>query len=370
VTTTDGTITREPPLAFDPTGLAANQIQAVRDAEEAIRTRLRRTVLDVWEIGRRLKEAKAILGHGRYLPWLDAAFGLSESTAKGWVRVVDAFPTREAIGRFLNADVSAVKLLAADGTPAEVRERAAGRIAGGGYLSHGDAKRLIAPVSGGKRAEAAPGRPPGTDGERPDVPRAREVAPEPSKGEPRAAEAEPGAASPNGAVLARAGEVPGVTGPANRHIVPKSDDPAAALLGLVDRLRGDQLVAAAAAIVERFTVAQLDAFDVRYRAISDRIVAPKAEASEAEPEPARGFRERVERLLAGEVKGTLAWVPAGGVEYAVCPREGSRGSLVYSVYRLNGGGEPIPVALSGAPREVQAKVHELRAAAETPARAA
>jgi hypothetical protein len=47
VTTTDGTITREPPLAFDPTGLAANQIQAVRDAEEAIRTRLRRTVLDV-----------------------------------------------------------------------------------------------------------------------------------------------------------------------------------------------------------------------------------------------------------------------------------------------------------------------------------
>ncbi len=167
MTTTDGTIAREPPPAFDPAGLSASQVLAVREAEQAIRTRLRRTVLDVWEIGRTLREAKAILGHGRYLPWLRAAFGLGESTAKGWVRIADAFPTREAIDRFLNADVSAVKLLAADGTPAEVRERAAERIAGGGYLSHDDAKRLIAPVSGRKRAQSVPGPPPGAAGRPP-----------------------------------------------------------------------------------------------------------------------------------------------------------------------------------------------------------
>jgi hypothetical protein len=173
-------------------------------------------------------------------------------------------------------------------------------------------------------------------------------------------------------VLDRAGEVPGVAGPANRHIVPKSDDPAAALLGLVDRLEGDQLVAAAAAIVARFTVAQLDAFDVRYRAISDRIVAPKAATGDPDGarEPAGGFREQAEAIVAGGAKGEPVWTVAGGVEYVIYPREGSRGSLVYTVLGPNSRGGAKEVPFSRLPREVQAKVAELRAAAGTPARAA
>jgi hypothetical protein len=89
-----------------------------------------------------------------------------------------------------------------------------------------------------------------------------------------------------------------------------------------------------------------------------------------EPAPARGFRERAEELLAGEAKGALVWVTAGGVEYAICPHQGPRGSLVYSVYGPNSRGEPIPFLRSRLSHEVQAKVNELRGAVEPRAKAA
>jgi hypothetical protein len=108
-----GIVTREPPLGFDPTGLDAEQIETVKTAQDEIRTRLERRVIDVWEIGDRLVRVKRILGHGRFTDWLRTAFELSESTARGWIRVRERFETRAAILRFQNADVSAVRLLAA-----------------------------------------------------------------------------------------------------------------------------------------------------------------------------------------------------------------------------------------------------------------
>ena len=59
-----------------------NQFLAEADPEtvlaqnaEAIRALGKRVIGDIIEIGRRLTEAKKIVGHGNWLPWLDREFG-------------------------------------------------------------------------------------------------------------------------------------------------------------------------------------------------------------------------------------------------------------------------------------------------------
>lgn len=47
----------------------------------------RQTVANVIEIGRRLTEAKAIAGHGGWLPWLETEFGWTEMTATRFMNV-------------------------------------------------------------------------------------------------------------------------------------------------------------------------------------------------------------------------------------------------------------------------------------------
>jgi hypothetical protein len=43
------------------------------------------------EIGRELIKAKAEVGHGKWLPWLDAEFGWSQPTASRFMQVAEAF---------------------------------------------------------------------------------------------------------------------------------------------------------------------------------------------------------------------------------------------------------------------------------------
>jgi hypothetical protein len=44
-------------------------------------------ISDAIEIGRRLKLCKEIVGHGRWLPWLDEQFGWTDRTALNFMRV-------------------------------------------------------------------------------------------------------------------------------------------------------------------------------------------------------------------------------------------------------------------------------------------
>ena len=60
----------------------------------------------ILEIGRRLKEAKALLSHGEWLPWLQEKVEFSERSAQNFMRLADAYQNPQTL-----ADLGASKAL-------------------------------------------------------------------------------------------------------------------------------------------------------------------------------------------------------------------------------------------------------------------
>jgi Protein of unknown function (DUF3102) len=135
---------------------------ALAEHATAIRALLSRTVKDVAEIGRRLIEAKSVVGRGKWLPWLDREFGWSEDTAENFMRVhkfVDGLSNSETIRNLvLTLPVSSVYLLAAPSTPAEARDEIIERAEAGEVLLVPEVKRVIQDAKPPKKRRTTLGR--------------------------------------------------------------------------------------------------------------------------------------------------------------------------------------------------------------------
>lgn len=75
---------------------------------------MRRTAEDIIEIGRGLIEAKRMLPHGRFLPWIEKSFEMSERWAQNAIRIAERFE-KTAVPADLGYEV--LTLLAAPSTP-------------------------------------------------------------------------------------------------------------------------------------------------------------------------------------------------------------------------------------------------------------
>jgi hypothetical protein len=106
--------------------------------ETAVRIRLRmsRTVEDIIEIGRDLKRVKEALGHGHFLRWIEAEFGMAERSAQNFMRVADRFGSKSATVADLPA--AALYELAAPSTPDAVVEEVNERTAAGETVTRDD----------------------------------------------------------------------------------------------------------------------------------------------------------------------------------------------------------------------------------------
>jgi Protein of unknown function (DUF3102) len=121
-------------------GLAiANPILDDHAAE--IRRLGRRLIADIVEIGRRLTECKAIVGHGNWLPWLEQEFGWTDDTALNFMRAHELSKSRKF--RDLSLPVSSIYLLAAPSTPESARDEIFDRAEAGENLSVTEVKRTI-----------------------------------------------------------------------------------------------------------------------------------------------------------------------------------------------------------------------------------
>lgn len=76
---------------FDYAALSDDIAAEARVAADRIRARLKRTAADVVEAGRDLLEMKERLGHGRFLAWIDAEFGMSQWSARNFMRAAECF---------------------------------------------------------------------------------------------------------------------------------------------------------------------------------------------------------------------------------------------------------------------------------------
>ena len=98
---------------------------------EAIRVLGRQTVANVIEIGRRLTEAKALAGHGGWLPWLEREFGWTDKTAERFMSIASKSDKLSN----LDVPISGLYLLAAPSTPDSATEEIIDRVEFGEKLT-------------------------------------------------------------------------------------------------------------------------------------------------------------------------------------------------------------------------------------------
>lgn len=104
---------------FDYSQLDTETRIVVQQRTEEIKVLVRRSAQDIIDIGNKLIDVKARLGHGNFGGWLDAEFGWTDRTARQFMAVAEKFKTEKFSD--LNIGASALYLLASPSTPESVR---------------------------------------------------------------------------------------------------------------------------------------------------------------------------------------------------------------------------------------------------------
>jgi hypothetical protein len=112
------------------------------DHVSAIRVLGKRVVGDIIEIGRRLIEAKRIVGHGNWLTWLEREFGWSDDTAERFMAINRLQGKIPQLAEY-ELPVSGLYLLARPTTPLEARDEVIERAEAGEKLTHAQIKQTI-----------------------------------------------------------------------------------------------------------------------------------------------------------------------------------------------------------------------------------
>jgi len=102
---------------FDYQELDSETRIVVQQKTQEIKVLMRRTAQDVFDIGQKLSEIKARLGHGHFGNWLKAEFEWSDRTAQNFIRVYESFKSENVSD--LNFSQTALYVLAA--APEEAR---------------------------------------------------------------------------------------------------------------------------------------------------------------------------------------------------------------------------------------------------------
>ena len=125
---------------FDYTSLDLDTAQFIQEQTGEIRGLMRRTAQDIFEIGQKLLQVKAKLGHGRFGTWLTVEFDWTERTAQQFMNVARQFKAENFAD--LQLAPSALYLLAAPSTPPKVREEAIARAELGETITYKTAKAI------------------------------------------------------------------------------------------------------------------------------------------------------------------------------------------------------------------------------------
>jgi hypothetical protein len=107
-----------------------------------IRERIKRTNADIIAIGRDLILARGRLGHGKFLPWIEAEFSMTDRTARNFMRTAEVFRGKSETVSDLPATV--LYILSAPSTPKEVRDAVVKRAASGERVKTKDVTAAIA----------------------------------------------------------------------------------------------------------------------------------------------------------------------------------------------------------------------------------
>jgi hypothetical protein len=128
-------------VLFDYQELDAETRIVVQQRTEEIKVLVRRSAQHIIDIGNKLIDVKARLGHGHFGNWLDSEFGWSDFTARQFMNVAAKFKNENFSD--LNFGASALYLLAAPSTPEPARIEAIERARKGETITHSLAKNIV-----------------------------------------------------------------------------------------------------------------------------------------------------------------------------------------------------------------------------------
>lgn len=126
---------------FDYASLDTETRIVVQQRTEEIKVLVRRSAQDIIDIGNKLIDVKARLGHGNFGGWLDAEFGWTDRTARQFMSVAEKFKSENF--SVLEIGASALYLLASPSTPEAARAEAIERASNGEAITHKVAQGIV-----------------------------------------------------------------------------------------------------------------------------------------------------------------------------------------------------------------------------------
>jgi hypothetical protein len=128
--------------SFDYTSLDSDTASFIRQQTGEIRALMRRATQDIFEIGTKLREIKAKLGHGNFLTWLEAEFSWTERTARRFMSVAEQFANKSDLVSDLDFAPTALYTLASPSLPEEARVEAIEIAKTGEFISAKKAEQI------------------------------------------------------------------------------------------------------------------------------------------------------------------------------------------------------------------------------------
>lgn len=125
---------------FDYAALDSETRIVVQQRTDEIKTLVRRSAQDIVDIGQKLIDVKARLGHGYFRAWLASEFDWTPQTAVSFMRVAEKFGQ---ISEILTFAPSALYLLASPSTPEAARIEALERAEQGERITYTAAREIV-----------------------------------------------------------------------------------------------------------------------------------------------------------------------------------------------------------------------------------
>jgi hypothetical protein len=126
---------------FDYSALPTDVADIARAVADRIKARHKCQMAAIIETGRALLAIKEQLGHGQFLEWLQAEFGMTDRTAENYMRAATEFGDKIEI--ISNLPPTEVYRLASPSTPTSARDAVVARLEAGERVEPGEVRELV-----------------------------------------------------------------------------------------------------------------------------------------------------------------------------------------------------------------------------------
>ena len=118
-------------------------LEEVRQEADVIRSKMKRSVSDIIDAGKRLHAVKKKIPHGFFKKWIETELGCHYTTGVNLMRVAEVFGDRQEKVSSMGVAASILYFLATPSTPKQAREKVIQLIEDGENVSYAETKEIV-----------------------------------------------------------------------------------------------------------------------------------------------------------------------------------------------------------------------------------